>query len=194
MFNKSFGFLIFAFLPVATGLSLVSGHPSRNDDVLDSSKKEVSTKAKEVKKKNEIFVCPPGLWCKAKREFGYDSVEKIQGCPPGLWCRRKRNRALMTQNVRSTLKPRCPYGFCCVKKQTVGFENHETMVDCPQTLWCRKKHCLSILLNAHEDDWSNDKEEKKGDLKNPVAGTAIQDQRNEDCPPGLWCKRKLFEN
>ena len=184
-------------MPAVTCSRLLS-KPNRNEGIgkSDDAKTVLSASADDrahevVNEEYEISDCPPGLWCKRKREFGWDSAEKIQGCPPGLWCRKRRNRVQNDPETTSPQKTRCPYGFWCVKKRAVGFHNHETIPSCPPTLWCRTIGSTKADTTRQEEDFSSDEKDEKD-----VADSSRENQRDrveleQDCPPGLWCKRGL---
>lgn len=121
--------------------------------------------------------CPPGYWCKKKREF--DSPECPEGfmcntkrsftsseCPPGYWCRRS---ALVVD--KATDPKDCAADLWCKLKN-----DRRSM--CPPGYWCRKKKSFDILSKRKcPPDYHCDENQKAYDSDEP-------------CPPGYWCKKK----
>lgn len=120
--------------------------------------------------------CPPGYWCKKKREF--DSAEcprgflcrskRSYGCPPGYWCRRSE---LVVD--RETNPEDCGEGKWCRISKTMISEPRS--MGCPPGYWCRKKRSTDILSerNCPRDFHCDSKKEA-----------------DAGCPPGYWCKKK----
>ncbi|XP_068725961.1 neurogenic locus notch homolog protein 3-like [Montipora capricornis] len=126
--------------------------------------------------------CPPGYWCRKKREF--DGTECPRGfvcnskrskmsssrCPPGYWCRRG---DLVIED--ETDPEKCQEEEWCKVPESTA-KDGRSFDRCPPGYWCRKKRLIEMLskrkclrqLNCLNDGWE--------EIKN--------------CPPGYWCKKK----
>ncbi|KAJ7385295.1 hypothetical protein OS493_016369 [Desmophyllum pertusum] len=82
--------------------------------------------------------CPPGYWCKKKREFdtaacptGFlcQSKRSTEACPPGYWCRRSESVIDKETDPRD-----CPPGYWCKRRSISSKLFHDD--GCPPGYWC----------------------------------------------------------
>lgn len=126
--------------------------------------------------------CPPGYWCKKKREF--DSVacptgfkcrskRSAEACPPGYWCRRSE---LVIDHP--TDPEECPEGHWC-RESTMEISQPRSIYSftaCPPGYWCRRKRSIDLLS-------------KRSCPREFMCDETEQDD-DSACPPGYWCKKK----
>lgn len=137
-------------------------------------------KVAELQDEHSTSACPPGYWCRKKREF--DSAECPRGfvckskrsaeaCPPGYWCRRSE---LVVEHP--TKPEECADGYWCKGVEISQRRSMSSFNTCPPGYWCRKKRSIDFLS-------------KRSCPRDFTCGKS-QEEDSAACPPGYWCKKK----
>ncbi|CAH3038184.1 unnamed protein product [Pocillopora meandrina] len=123
--------------------------------------------------------CPPGYWCKKKREFDSSecprgficrSKRSTSGCPPGYWCRR--SELVLDQ---PTEPENCAAEHWC-KVSRDEISQSRSIDSCPPGYWCRKKRSIDLV--------------SKRSCPRDFVCAQTEQEDDSACPPGYWCKKK----
>lgn len=137
-------------------------------------------KVAELQDEHSSSACPPGYWCKKKREFDSaacprrficKSKRSTEACPPGYWCRRSD-----LVDEKPTKPEECRDGFWCKEVESSQPRSMSSFRACPPGYWCRRKRSIDFLSKRScPRDFTCDESQEEG---------------SEACPPGYWCKKK----
>ncbi|XP_022781821.1 uncharacterized protein LOC111322871 [Stylophora pistillata] len=153
--------------------------------------------------------CPPGYWCKKKREFDMGecprgficrSTRSTLGlCPPGYWCRRSE---LVLDQPTDPKNCAAEY-WCKVSRDEISQSRSiDSLASCPPGYWCRKKRSIDLLSSRScPRDFTCSQTEQENDSACPPGywckkkRSVIQSETEKsDCPRSFWCKRKAAKS